>query len=326
VPNGNDSKPIPQKESTQPPSPPAPVVPANNEAVLPERDKNPRQEQINVTVNTPSQTRAAEWLQLGINAVLAVVGVIAICIYGGELNVMRQQFTEMSRQTAILNSQAQQAAQDSLAAAGRVERQLNLSEKQVKAAQDQVDAIKKQMHEDQRPWVLVDLNLPPETTERNNVILGGPLGVAIKINNTGKTIARDVKAYCFVEIVKPGEKLALNHPQVPPFIIASGAFSPNTPIIDTVYRLRWTSGKPREWDLFRNPSDLRPEDKDVEPLRLTEADPVNNWLSVHGEITYSDIFNVNHWTKFCWLVGGRTGTNALTSKEECVKYNDVDKN
>jgi len=85
------------QKSTQ--SPPPPPVPPQNEGILPGVEQNPPDGHVHVTVNLPSTIRPMEWLQSGINAALVVVGVVAICIYGGQLNVMRRTLDKMDDQS-----------------------------------------------------------------------------------------------------------------------------------------------------------------------------------------------------------------------------------
>jgi hypothetical protein len=77
------------QEPAQPPPPPP--VPPQNEAVLGEAEQNPSDNHVHVTVNLPTKTRAIEWLQLVANVALAIIGVFAICIYGGQLDIMHRQ-------------------------------------------------------------------------------------------------------------------------------------------------------------------------------------------------------------------------------------------
>src|ERR1700737_1814138 len=75
----------------QPPS----VPPPQNETVLPNPEENEPHSRIHATVNSPSKARPIEWLQLALNAALAVIGVFAICIYGGQLHVMRESLRQL---------------------------------------------------------------------------------------------------------------------------------------------------------------------------------------------------------------------------------------
>lgn len=95
----NDGRTVPNKEPAQPPPPPP--IPPTNEAILPDAEQRPPDSRVQATVNLPSGTRTIEWLQLGASALLAVVGVVALCIYGGQLDVMKRQFVEMRRQPRL---------------------------------------------------------------------------------------------------------------------------------------------------------------------------------------------------------------------------------
>jgi hypothetical protein len=96
-----------------------------------------------------------DWHMVWITILLFVVGVYTAYIF-------HRQFKEMQTQTAILNSQAQQSASDSVEAAHRVERQLAIAKQQAKAAQDSVSAVsgqvrvaKQQLELSERPWIKV---------------------------------------------------------------------------------------------------------------------------------------------------------------------------
>lgn len=58
-------------------------------------------------------TRTVEWLQLAVNGVLAVVGVVAVIIYWNQLNTMSKTLTEVKNQTTQIQIQAN-AAQSQL--------------------------------------------------------------------------------------------------------------------------------------------------------------------------------------------------------------------
>ena len=93
-----DSQKDTDSEANQKPADPAvpspiPVAPSK-QAGPADKDEELSEERANITVNVPpNRTRPVEWWQLGISAVLAVVGVFAICIYGGQLQVMKGQLS-----------------------------------------------------------------------------------------------------------------------------------------------------------------------------------------------------------------------------------------
>ena len=86
------------------PPPPAPSVQLKNQGILcktkcqrPEQDKE------------PTEKRVREWLQVTVNVILVVVGIIAIWIYYGQLNVMKGQLGEIIRQFPEIQKQAKAA-------------------------------------------------------------------------------------------------------------------------------------------------------------------------------------------------------------------------
>jgi len=67
--------------------------------------------------------------------------------------IFYRQFREMSIQTGILNTQAQQAAADSVEASKKTDRQLDIAQQQAKAVQSSVEAIRHSLEVQQRAWV-----------------------------------------------------------------------------------------------------------------------------------------------------------------------------
>lgn len=101
-----ETDPQPQaSDSTQDTPVPAPA-PQENQEVLRHDESNAAENGPNITVNLPpDRVRAVEILQVVINGALAVIGVAAICIYGGQLRVMQGQLTEMQKQTNLTHQQ-----------------------------------------------------------------------------------------------------------------------------------------------------------------------------------------------------------------------------
>lgn len=57
------------------------------------------QEERQITINLPpSKTKPIEVFQLTANIALAIIGAVAICIYGGQLKVMQRQFNLTERE------------------------------------------------------------------------------------------------------------------------------------------------------------------------------------------------------------------------------------
>jgi hypothetical protein len=74
--------------------------------------------------------------------ILALAGFIVAIVTG---IVFWLQFREMSRQTSILSTQAEQASKDSIESGRRVEEQLRIAADQARAAHDSVQAIQQQI-------------------------------------------------------------------------------------------------------------------------------------------------------------------------------------
>ena len=136
-------------DSNSNPPPQAPSVPPNNQSVLREGEGQPPDEEVKETRQLIQSARTIEWLQLSVNALLAVVGIVAIFIYFGQLEVMKGQLGEIVRQYPEIQKQAKaatdsvvQAKQDSDKNAKTIVEQLRIARKQAQAALDQADSAK----------------------------------------------------------------------------------------------------------------------------------------------------------------------------------------
>ena len=65
----------------------------------------------------------------------------------------------------------------------------------------------------------------------------------------------------------------------------------------------------------------------IDPLTSAEETAFKHsdtYIALYGTATYTDSFNIPHWTKFCsWLYGTQ---GAAYSAAECAKYNNTDSN
>ncbi len=108
----------------------------------------------------PTEKRVREWIQVSVNVILVIVGVIAVCIYGSQLKVMKGQLGEIVRQYPEIQKQAKaatdavtQSARDSIDNAKRIERQLQIWQDQARAAQKQANIAQQAFDIQHRPWV-----------------------------------------------------------------------------------------------------------------------------------------------------------------------------
>jgi hypothetical protein len=181
------------------PSTASPISP-NNPAILGTTETDPPTKGETETERLLEGTRTIEWLQFVVNALLAVIGVIALYIYGGQLKVMKGQLGEIIKQYPEIHTQAEaattavkQAAADSIDNATRVERQLRITQQQANAAQKSVEAIQSQTITQERPWIAVSIEPPPDFTydDKNGAILM----LKFALTNTGHSVAKFVSVW-----------------------------------------------------------------------------------------------------------------------------------
>jgi hypothetical protein len=187
------------------------------------------------------------------------------------------QFREARTQSGIFSRQLQQAESDSTANARRMRRQLRIAENQAKSAQDSVDAINRQMLQEERAWVVGQAGLPEA-----------------EITNIGKTPAFEVSNQTFIHINNGGP--------IPD--IAKWMTSQKDP-----FKLRESkqSGRLSIGVLFPGQhigaySDLQMPPPNSDPEILNG----HRILYLIGQIDYVT-FNVHHVTRFCgmWVPKGK---------------------
>jgi hypothetical protein len=156
----------------------------------------------------PTERRIREWSQLAINFVLVVVGIIAICIYHGQLQVMKGQLGEIVKQYPEIAKQAKAATEalnqsrtDSAENARRIEQQLIIAGQQAKASQETADITRaaldkstRSFKQEQRPYLwAISFNIANPAIA---VVPGKPRVCGdVHVVNTGKTPAIGVKIH-----------------------------------------------------------------------------------------------------------------------------------
>jgi uncharacterized protein YhhL (DUF1145 family) len=278
--------------------PPVPVFESHNQRVL--RKANSHRA---VKDKEPAERRIREWLQIATNVTLVIVGIFAVCIYGGQLKVMRGQLGEIVKQYPEV-------------------------QKQAKASQDSVAEVERQTRLDQRPWIKFQSGGPSPDRSFASAI-GQPLRVPIRFINIGKTAALRVKGMIIVEIVPMGKD-----PPIPNDIAAitaeGQASPPRSYFIKKIPGTQYESsivypGDPADTIAIRSKF-IANGRIDNPPFTLEEAKSFQGgklYLAIWGEIWYFDIFGIEHWTKFCSLAN--SGGNPIEG-EKCAKFGGVDNN
>jgi hypothetical protein len=167
------------------------------------------------------------------------------------------------------------------------------------------------MQTDERAWL--EFRIPQSQAAGDAglpMASGQPLDLPIQVMNSGKTVARNVVIDVFVEILDASQEASLenvyelaNHKHERG---VTGTIFPNAD-----YKLQVT----RRWDKGGIGPVTVPE--------LTSLHEGRSYISTYGIITYDDVFNKHHWTKFC--MWGHTPKGAFNAKT-CTAFNSVGDN
>ena len=220
--------------------------------------------------------QSPDWYMVILTALLFAVGVATVVIF-------HKQFTEMTKQTRLLNTQAQQAATDSVEAARKVERQLAIAQSQAKAANDTAEAARISAEISQRQVrAYMNLSVPKIVPPllwydaKLQLILG-----TLIFTNSGQSPAKDV-------ITIQGAFLDRLYPTV----------------ADNCKRARHLK-KSEASAPSKNP--VGPQS--IASMAIRVSDPSQNgWNAIQGgaatvcafgSVFYDDIFGDSHETEFC---------------------------
>lgn len=238
---------------------------------------------------------------------LAWVGLIVATITG---LIFWLQFHEMSKQTGILNKQAEQAATDSVESGKRVEAQLKIWSAQTKAAQDSVKAIRRQMRQDQRPWLYV---LQKGAFDPIN------LKLPLVLINTGKTPARKVVWGNAFQVIGSGETIKFWGSKKHPLTVNSMRVGALFPYTTTEVGVEMIGARMRYRKNNNEPTEYSPATPDeTSALKHGKA-----FMVVYGDVSYWDVFGTMHKTKYCLWQGEE---NFTYMAGDCTTYNNVDNN
>lgn len=203
---------------------------------------------------------AAFWVQLG----LAVIGIIAVLIYRGQLCEMK---------------------------------------KATKAAQDSVINADRNFRQDERAWIGFSL-VPGNLT----FTVGKSFLVPTLLINTGKTPAKNVQGNIVVGLFERGQPLDFSYaPGHASYRIAAGAIFPNGSITESFQAIK--HGKDKAEAII------------LDKRMMEDILHSRSLVVVHGKITYSDVFGIQHWTTYCRVV-----SNPSLIPGDCTRYNETDNN
>jgi len=172
--------------------------------------------------------------------------------------------------------------------------QLGIAERQVKATQDQVDAIKRQMRQDQRAWI----SAASETFGIQGIpVVGQPFVIRTIFKNIGKSAALHLRTCTGADFLPKEQISDFKCPGGIKHFVNSGTMFP---------------GSANFVDLPITPA-----------IQSGDRDKIlsNNWnMWVYGRVEYTDVFGVPHWSNFCsHLLSG--GGYAI-----CDKHTETDEN
>jgi hypothetical protein len=147
------------------------------------------------------------------------------------------------------------------------------------------------MRKDQRPWIRVRVEVQPLPVVSPIMTGTG------HVRNSGKTPAKNPHAYFFFEKIQNGTEPRLDKLKAD-VESTTGVLFPDEP-----YDVPLT----------------------IYSLSATEFDEFNRekiFFVVYGRLTYTDFYNVEHWTKFCQFIG----LHGTATAKPCADYGDLDSN
>jgi hypothetical protein len=244
------------------------------------------------------ESKTVKYARLGVGlSVLSLVAAIAAAI------VFYLQFREMSKQTGILNTSAQQAKADSKAAGTATATQLRIM-------QDELTQQRSALETDQRPWLKFELGGErPKDADPNNekmrlitAAAGQPIKIEVRVTNLGKTAAERILGTLLVQYVSKGGK-----PTVLPkreIVFTEGRKPKKGALPGTAWGEATIYPNEVSQQYFSRSRWGKTGVVEDDPLTQTEATALqagNAYILLMGEVWYSDVFGVRHWTKFCGM-------------------------
>jgi hypothetical protein len=306
VSNGNEAQehePDPAPDANEP----LPAVIASETSDLNEPQGDDIERSPNPNVEPREQWfKNPDWYMVVLTALIFVVGIITGIVF-------YRQFKEMGRQTEILRKQAADAETASKDARDEFKEQINTAKGQVRAAQDSVSAITKQMRQDQRAWLKSEItfgHITPRT----------PIENVIRFTNIGKTLSLRTFAVGFVEIVdrlKAPSLYRVGRSQSDAWL-TQGSLYPSEFADFVISRTDLAFKKSPTKERARY---VRMTDEEAAKYNIGE-----NYIATYGRATYRDIFGVSHYTNFCFWQGNMSTRKYFFGAEKCAEYDTSDNN
>jgi hypothetical protein len=198
----------------------------------------------------------------------------------------------------------------------------------------QWQTMKRSLHVDQRAWIKFDFSKEEvsgtnvESKRQLMITPGQPLVIPSRFTNIGKTTALDVRAAIVIEVLPNG-----NDPHLPDKDMTislhlhpspGGPSGRGAPAEIATFTLQTSVIYPNDVSDFgasrKHFSTTREvEDDPVTPGEVLNLNRGSSYIAMWGQVWYSDVFGVDHWTKFCKVIG-----RGDTQNEKCSKYSYID--
>jgi hypothetical protein len=277
---------LPQQRQTIPSAP--------LQRTLPDNSKRKADDAKNEADELAREFRTAEKWVIGTNVTLAVVGIIALCIYYGQLKVMQGQLGEIVRQYPEIKKSADAA--DNAAKAAKI------------AAENGGAAF----HADQRGWLMTTFQ-SNEVAQLRDGSLWGP----ITIVNTGKTPILRMYGIFVLRLFDYDktphfEAIKKDISDLEKKTILAG----RGPTSDSVAMYGGS--------LFPNiPRPIQVHGESVTPTEFAKY-PRRAYIVLYGSIAYDDVFGHHHWTNFCSFQCNDPAQSLSDKRIKCADFNGVD--
>jgi hypothetical protein len=168
------------------------------------------------------------------------------------------------------------------------------------------------MRNDERAWLKCDSSSSGNSSQNGTftIMSGHPLNYPLQLQNIGKTAATNVELHVFTEFVEADKEPSIgqvdDRPRPFHWHMATGIIFPN-------------ESMPLRIDRVDNNGAIRNPTAD----ELTAFNQGKTYLAVYGIVTYTDVFKVAHWTRFCAWHAGPSG---VYPADACAAFNSVDDN